>query len=205
MLNEDQPNFKMTRHRMIPGSTDEFLDHREGWARLAPEQFKSGNPDPTPCRSRNDLRAARPLRMILIGFAPLGINTVMARIFDHVDLRVTSLSVTGPFYRSLLPVLGFSMRVDLEGWLQFEAVGDGPSEFFGVTEDSLHQPNSNRIAFWAESIEKVDELSELLPAMGGVKIEGPGFESDYYYAVYFDDPCGNRLEVCHRLRRFVNV
>jgi predicted lactoylglutathione lyase len=97
------------------------------------------------------------------------------------------------------------MRVDIKGWLQFEAAGDGPSEFFGVTADSQHRPNATRIAFWAESIGKIDELSKMLPAIGAVNIEGPGFESDYYYAVYFDDPSGNRLEVCHRLRRFSNA
>jgi hypothetical protein len=126
----------------------------------------------------------------------------MSRVFDHVDLRVASLAAVGPFYRALLPSLGFSVRVDIEGWLQFEAGGEGPREFFGVTEDPLHKPNANRIAFWAESIARVDELSGLLPAIGAANIEGPGYESDYYYAVYFDDPSGNRLEVCHRLRRF---
>jgi catechol 2,3-dioxygenase-like lactoylglutathione lyase family enzyme len=126
----------------------------------------------------------------------------MSRIFDHVDLRVVSLASAGSFYRAILPILGFSVRVDIEGWLQFEAGGEGPGEFFGVTEDSRHKPNANRIAFWADSIAKVDELSHLLPAMGGVNIEGPAYESDYYYAVYFDDPSGNNLEVCHRLRRF---
>jgi catechol 2,3-dioxygenase-like lactoylglutathione lyase family enzyme len=126
----------------------------------------------------------------------------MPRIFDHVDLRVASLASAGPFYRAMLPILGFSVRVEIEGWLQFEAAGDGPREFFGVTEDSQHKPNANRIAFWAESIARIDEVSRLLPAIGGVNIEGPGYESDYYYAVFFDDPSGNRLEVCHRLRRF---
>jgi len=126
----------------------------------------------------------------------------MPRIFDHVDLRVVSLASAAPFYRAILPVLGFSERVEIEGWLQFEAVGEGPSEFFGVTEDSPHKPNANRIAFWAESIARVDELSRLLPAVGGLNIEGPAYESDDYYAVYFNDPSGNRLEVCHRGRRF---
>jgi catechol 2,3-dioxygenase-like lactoylglutathione lyase family enzyme len=125
------------------------------------------------------------------------------RIFDHVDLRVADLKKAGPFYRAILPVLGFSIRVDLEGWLQFEAPGDGPCEFFGIIEDPSHRPNANRIAFWAESIAKVDEISGILTGIGALNVEGPGFESDYYYAVYFNDPCGNPLEVCHRLRRFI--
>jgi hypothetical protein len=108
----------------------------------------------------------------------------MPRVFDHVDLRVVSLTSVSAFYRALLPALGFSVRVDIEGWLQFEAGGEGPREFFGITEDSQHMPNANRIAFWADSIARVDELSKLLPAIGAVNIEGPGYESDYYYAVF---------------------
>ena len=41
-----------------------------------------------------------------------------------------------------------------------------------------------------------------LPEVRGAKnIEGPEFCPEYsptYYTVYFEDPCGNRLEVCCR-------
>lgn len=52
-----------------------------------------------------------------------------ARRFDHVDLRVVSLKEAGPFYEALLPALGFSRRVEIDGWLQFEAVGTGRRSF----------------------------------------------------------------------------
>jgi predicted lactoylglutathione lyase len=122
----------------------------------------------------------------------------MARIFDHIDLRVHDLAAVGSFYHALLPILGFTARVDSEGWLQFEAQGQGVSEFFGVTEDKDHRPNRNRIAFWADSKERVDQLAAGLRRIGAMNIEGPGFESESYYAVYFDDPSGNPLEICHR-------
>ena len=37
-------------------------------------------------------------------------------------------------------------------------------------------------------------------AMAGPKVvEGPGYdEGPGYYAVFFEDPSGNRLEICHR-------
>ena len=126
----------------------------------------------------------------------------MSRLFDHVDLRVRSLADAGAFYRSLLPLLGFTLRVDIQGWLQFEAPGPAATEFFGVVEDAGHQPNRNRIAFWAESLQRVDELAEELRRLGALNIEGPDFESDEYYAVYFDDPSGNPLEICHRSAGF---
>ena len=126
----------------------------------------------------------------------------MPRIFDHVDLRVRDIEVAGPFYRQFLPLLGFTVSVDIEGWIQFEAPGLVASEFFGVTEDSDHIPNRSRIAFWADSIQRVDELASAVRDLRAEKIEGPGFESPSYYAVYFNDPSGNPLEICYRSESF---
>jgi catechol 2,3-dioxygenase-like lactoylglutathione lyase family enzyme len=124
------------------------------------------------------------------------------RIFDHIDLRVRDLSVAGPFYRQLLPLVGFTVAVDIPGWIQFEAPGTEAAEFFGVTEEKAHPPNRSRIAFWADSIHRVDELAAAARDLGALNIEGPGYESPDYYAVFFDDPSGNALEICHRIRRF---
>lgn len=128
----------------------------------------------------------------------------MPRLFDHIDLRVRDLAVAGPFYRRLLPLLGFTVETEIGGWIQFEASGNTAAEFFGVTEDRDHRPNRSRIAFWAESTERVNQLAAALHELGAANIEGPGFESPSYYAVYFDDPSGNALEICFRTQRFGN-
>jgi predicted dehydrogenase/catechol 2,3-dioxygenase-like lactoylglutathione lyase family enzyme len=128
----------------------------------------------------------------------------VARCFDHVDLRVADIAVAGPFYRALLPALGFTLEVEIEGWLQFEAPGTTATEFFGITEDPAHVANQTRIAFRAASSARVDELAALLPGLGAGAIEGPGFEADDYYAVYFEDPSGNWLEIVHRTRPFTS-
>ena len=122
------------------------------------------------------------------------------RIYDHVDLRVRSLAEARPFYETLLPALGFTPNVGIESWLQFEAVGSSPAtEFFGITESSHHVPNECRIAFWADSISDVDRLADIVVRTGARNVEGPGFhEGPGYYAVFFEDPSGNRLEICHR-------
>lgn len=130
------------------------------------------------------------------------LHLFVARIFDHVDLRVRSLAEAGPFYRGFLPLLGFTLRVGIDGWLQFEAPGNGPTEFFGVTEDEGHVPNRSRIAFWADTRERVDVLAREVRRLGAKQIEGPDFESHSYYAVYFDDPSGNPLEICYRTSKF---
>ncbi|MBA4149591.1 MAG: VOC family protein [Verrucomicrobia bacterium] len=124
----------------------------------------------------------------------------MRRRYDHIDLRAPRLAEVTPFYEQLLPALGFARDVRVEGWLQFEA-GDGDiTEFFGVTESPGHVANENRIAFWAESMAEVDRLAEVARRAGARNIEGPMPYEPGYYAVFFEDPCGNRLEVCHRIK-----
>lgn len=122
----------------------------------------------------------------------------MPRHFDHIDLRVPRLADVTEFYRVLLPALGFSRRVPVEGWLEFEATGDGVREFFGITESPGHVPNENRIAFWVESSALVDQVAQVATQTGARNVEGPMQYAEGYYAVFFEDPCGNRLEVCHR-------
>lgn len=123
-------------------------------------------------------------------------------ILDHIDLRVPNLSTARPFYAVLLPALGFTREVSDETWFQFEAEDRSRrGEFFGITESPRHVPSETRIAFWADSTGEVDRLAQVVRRAGGRNIEGPGYdEGPGYYAVFFEDPCGNRLEICHRER-----
>lgn len=124
----------------------------------------------------------------------------MRRRYDHIDLRVRSLAEVRSFYETLLPALGFTRDVRIEEWLQFEsAETDSTPEFFGVTESSQHVANECRVAFWADSTTEVDRLAEIVDRAGARNVEGPGYhEGPGYYAIFFEDPSGNRLEICHR-------
>ena len=132
--------------------------------------------------------------MHLVGIDLMPMN--MRRRYDHIDLRVPRLSEATKFYETLLPAVGFRRRVAVEGWLQFEA--EGVTEFFGVTESPHFTPNENRIAFWAESAAAMDALARLVVQAGARNIEGPMVYEAGYYAVFFEDPFGNRFEICHR-------
>lgn len=127
------------------------------------------------------------------------------RYFDHIDLRVKNRVNAQVFYAQLLPALGFTSDDSGEVWGQFQTpdpVG-GASEFFGFTEDPDHRPNDSRIAFWAESRAEVDRIAQVAKKAGARNIEGPQAWTEYtpgYYAVFFEDPDGNKLEVCHRER-----
>jgi catechol 2,3-dioxygenase-like lactoylglutathione lyase family enzyme len=122
--------------------------------------------------------------------------------FHHVDLRVRKFEEVQGFYRAFLPLLGFTQEWAGKEFRGFSAEDDAPDcACFGFTEDSNHQPNGNRIAFWADSRELVDRVGTAVHAAGAKNIEGPGVCPEYsadYYAIFFEDPNGNKLEVVHR-------
>ena len=133
-----------------------------------------------------------------------------ARLFDHIDLRVKDMEVARKFYGKFLPQIGFvreraepapagASGGDFHTF--YSASGDRPSEFFGFTEDKNHQPNGTRIAFWADTRDEVDRVAKLVREAGGNALEGPEICADYspgYYAFFFEDPDGNKLEICCR-------
>ncbi len=127
------------------------------------------------------------------------------RLFDHVDLRVRDLAEARRFYDVLMPALGFTGFSTTPMGVAYEARSDHPKpEFFGLIEDPGHVPNGSRLAFWAETSEQVDRIGQIVQQSGALEFEDAAWCPEYspsYYAVYFADPCGNRLEVCCRLAR----
>jgi catechol 2,3-dioxygenase-like lactoylglutathione lyase family enzyme len=124
------------------------------------------------------------------------------RCFDHIDLRAKDMEVARRFYGKFLPQLGFVHESPGDDFHTFySAGGDKPAEFFGFTEDKNHQPNGTRIAFWADTRAEVDRMAKVVREAGGKTLEGPEVCVDYspgYYAVFFEDLDGNKLEICCR-------
>ena len=120
--------------------------------------------------------------------------------FQHVDVRVTDLKVARPFYETLLPALGFTRDSSSSAWQCFDADGTAPTRpWFAFIEDPQHRPNANRIAFWAASRAEVDRLAAVAVQAGARNMSGPKVMAEYgggYYAAFFEDPCGNGLEIC---------
>jgi catechol 2,3-dioxygenase-like lactoylglutathione lyase family enzyme len=124
------------------------------------------------------------------------------RYLDHIDLRVSDLKRAQKFYSKLLPALGFVRdRSSRRLGIFFAAGGDKPEAFFAFSQDRRHRPNRTRIAFWANSRAEVDRLAKLVHKIGGKNLEGPELCPGYskgYYACFFEDPDGNKLEICCR-------
>lgn len=134
------------------------------------------------------------------------------RFYDHIDLRVRDMEAAKRFYREVLPALGFTEEGDDGEWFSMSAPSGGESRgepkppFFVFQQDPNHQPNATRIAFWAETREEVDHVAEVVRRAGGKVLEGPELCVEYspdYYAFFWEDPDGNKLEICCRTRPIV--
>jgi catechol 2,3-dioxygenase-like lactoylglutathione lyase family enzyme len=126
----------------------------------------------------------------------------MINKYSHIDLIVHSWEKALPFYERLLPALGFVRTFHSERWKVFAAEGELPSvPYVAIAEDPDHRPNGHVIGFWAEDRAEVDRIAELVRLHGGTIEDGPRLFpiSPTYYAVYFQDPSGNRFEMLHRL------
>jgi catechol 2,3-dioxygenase-like lactoylglutathione lyase family enzyme len=121
--------------------------------------------------------------------------------FGHIDLRVASMAEALPFYEALLPALGFTQRYDSSDWKVFATEAPPPgAAYIGITESADFAANENRIALWAADRTEVDRLAAIVADAGPGAVSGPK-DMPYgpgYYAVYFTDPAGNRLEIYHR-------
>ncbi len=125
------------------------------------------------------------------------------RLFDHIDLRVRDMEAAKRFYKEVLPALGFTEPGDDGVWFSLYGEGEAKPPFFGITHDPQHRANGTRISFWADTREEVNRVAEIVKRAGGLALEGPELCAEYtpgYYAFFFEDPSGNKLEICCRLR-----
>lgn len=123
----------------------------------------------------------------------------------HLDLVVSDLQRSLPFYRELLRPLGYEGESTITGERGERVVYLGSAAQIGLRQRQSEQPHDryatgvHHVAFAAESRERVDERADWL-AHHGVTIESGPQEYDYspgYYAVFFYDPDGLKLEIVH--------
>jgi len=124
----------------------------------------------------------------------------------HVDLVVSSIERSLPFYRDLLGPLGWHGVSEVEGergetiwylWGPGSSIGLREAQTAG--EHDRYSVGLHHLALEASSRGVVDERSNWLEAQGAEIESGPE-EYSYtpgYYAVFFYDPDGLKLEVVH--------
>src|SRR5436190_16969192 len=124
----------------------------------------------------------------------------------HVDLVVSSIGRSLPFYRDLLAPLGYRRISEVEGergetiwYLGGPDVALGLREAQSQGEHDRYGVGIHHLAFDAWSRGVVDERADWLAENGAVIESGPK-EYGYslgYYAVFFYDPDGLKLEIVH--------
>ena len=126
----------------------------------------------------------------------------------HVDLVVSSIERSLPFYRDLLGPLGYHRISEVEGergetiWY-FGGTGGGALGLRQAQSEGApdrYRVGLHHLAFVAPSRATIDERHAWLVA-SGAEIESPPQEYTYvpgYYAVFFRDPDGLKLEIVHR-------
>jgi catechol 2,3-dioxygenase-like lactoylglutathione lyase family enzyme len=128
--------------------------------------------------------------------------------FHHVDLVVSSILRSLPFYRELLGPLGWHRVGEVEGE-RGETIWyiSGPGSSLGLRQAQTpsnepfdrYRVGVHHVAFEAASRHDVDERADWLRGRG-VSIESGPEEYSYvpgYYAVFFYDPDGIKLEIVH--------
>jgi glyoxylase I family protein len=124
----------------------------------------------------------------------------------HVDLVVSSIQRSLPFYRDLLAPLGYHRIAEVEGergetiwYLTGPGVAIGLREAKGAGDHDSYTVGLHHLAFEAWSRVAVDDRAAWL-FDAGASIESGPEEYGYmpgYYAVFFYDPDGIKLEIVH--------
>jgi glyoxylase I family protein len=123
----------------------------------------------------------------------------------HVDLVCRDLERSVAFYRDVLglgePALFEGERGELIHYLRFPAPGSGSLGLRQASEEQrfeLYAPGLHHIAFAVDSRSDVDAAHAAALALGATVLHAsrdwPQYRSDYY-ATFFLDPDGFRIEV----------
>ncbi|MDX1382366.1 MAG: VOC family protein [Thermoanaerobaculia bacterium] len=127
---------------------------------------------------------------------------------SHVDLTVTDMSRSLPFYESVLAELGYERLTEVGGEAPCWGQRDRDGGLFGIALQTArsdapphdrYAPGLHHLAFHADSRADVDAFHGFLIAIGAEILDAPA-EYDYtpgYYAVFFADPDGLKLEVVY--------
>jgi catechol 2,3-dioxygenase-like lactoylglutathione lyase family enzyme len=118
---------------------------------------------------------------------------------DHLVIRVSDYQRSKDFYSRLFEFLGFQISDEYQ-----DAIGwtNGKTRFWIGPTDAEGAKHKYRIgdigfhhyAFQLRSRKDVDELQAFLEELGAAIVDSAGEHYDDYYAVFFLDPDGLKLE-----------
>jgi glyoxylase I family protein len=128
---------------------------------------------------------------------------------DHVYLTVSDFARSRRFYDRLMKALGFKKGTAAIGgelhchyYNRSFQVSIRPARHRAIKHDS-YAPGLHHLSLRVANQADVDQIARKLRAMR-INVEGPRLWPEYspdYYAVFFNDPDGIRLEVMNYLKR----
>ena len=119
----------------------------------------------------------------------------------HIDITVSDLDRSTEFYDRLLPLMGFRRSPDVpEGpiWAGTHTeIGLAPARGTSRRDHDRYSPGLHHLAFSAPDRAAVDTFHGRLLDLGVQVLDAPAEYPKYgsgYYAVFFADPDGIKLE-----------
>ena len=129
--------------------------------------------------------------------------------FHHIDLNVSDLAAAKAVYGPLLTFLGYAQVKDDPQGCEWDKGPDGRGASLGLRlcdpvlaghRHERYAPGLHHLAWRADSRDEVDALHALLIEHGITVLDAPAHHPQYsgdYYAVFFEDADGMKLELVH--------
>lgn len=141
----------------------------------------------------------------------------MKPIIDHLQITVKDLEEAEIFYDQLMPILGFDLSLKSKGCVEaheFDVIEYvHPNITIGINSprsvfqnDAVHRrkPGSvHHLAFKATSEAEVDTAYNAIITTNAISIVPPQLypqHGTHYYALFFKDPGGIKLEIVYEKR-----
>jgi predicted lactoylglutathione lyase len=116
-------------------------------------------------------------------------------MIGYVTVGTNDLQRAAKFYDAIAAELGTSRMMEFEGFIAWGTPGGGAG--IAATKPFDGQPatvgNGVMVAFEAKDHDHVKRIYDVALANGGTDEGAPGPRSDNFYAGYFRDPDGNKL------------
>lgn len=133
----------------------------------------------------------------------------MRGAIHHIDLNASDLAASKRVYALLLGALGYRCVRDDVRACEWDWNGGGAFASVGLKQahpsdagyaHRRYAPGIHHLAWEVESRDAVDEIFRLLADAGVTILDAPAEYPEYsadYYAAFFEDPDGIKLEIVH--------
>jgi glyoxylase I family protein len=125
---------------------------------------------------------------------------------NHIDLTVSDPERSRPFYQAVLEFLGYRCIADHDRGYDFDLLTPRGFTSIGIVratgpnagrKHDRYSPGLHHLAWTSDTRDDVDRLYQVLLEIGATILDAPAEYPKYgpgYYAVFFADPDGLKLE-----------